>query len=55
MVTECIDIESLKIDYLSFVVCWLLAPAKLHLFFSFFVAVAIYSTNKANKAGGMCH
>jgi hypothetical protein len=24
-------------------------------FFSFFVAVAIYSTKKANKAGSMCH
>jgi hypothetical protein len=24
-------------------------------FFSFFVAVAIYSTNKANKAGSTCH
>jgi hypothetical protein len=24
-------------------------------FFSFFLAVAINSTNEANKAGGMCH
>jgi hypothetical protein len=50
-----IDIESLKIHCLRFVVCPLLAQpskGKLLLFFSFFVAVAIYSTNKANKAGG---
>jgi hypothetical protein len=24
-------------------------------FFSFFFAAAVYSTNEANKAGGMCH
>jgi hypothetical protein len=51
-----IDIKSLKIDCLRFVVCPLLVPAfqvqaSSFLFFSFFVAVAIYSTNKANKAG----
>ncbi len=27
---------------------------RISFFFSFFVAVAIYSTNKANKAGGTC-
>ncbi len=43
-------IESLKMECLRFVVCPLLALT----FFSFFVAVAIYSTNKSNKAGGTC-
>ncbi len=41
------------IDCLSFVMCPLLAPLVI-VFFSFFVAV-VYSTNEANKAGGMHH
>jgi hypothetical protein len=44
-----IDIERPKIDGLSFVMCLLLAQLKIG-FFSFF-AVAVYSTNEANKAG----
>jgi hypothetical protein len=41
-----------KIDCLRFVMCLLLVPV-LKGFFSFFFAVAVYSTNKANKAGSM--
>ncbi len=47
-----IDME--KIDCLRFVMCPLLALPHPRLF-SFFFAVAIYSTNETNKAGGMCH
>jgi hypothetical protein len=45
-----IDIERPKIDCLSFVMCPLLAQLKI-VFFSSFVAAAVYSTNEANKAG----
>ena len=41
-----------KIDCLSFVMCPLLAQPIIAFFSSFF-AVAIYSTNEANKAGSM--
>ena len=40
-----------NIDSLSFVMCLLLAQVVIG-FFSFFFAMAIYSTNEANKAGG---
>ncbi len=37
-------------------VCYVPAASATFLaFFSFFLAVAIYSTNEANKAGGMHH
>ncbi len=39
-----------NIDSLSFVMCLLLAQAVIG-FFSFFFAMAVYSTNEANKAG----
>ncbi len=48
-----IDIKSLQIDCLRFVMCPQLAPVLIGIF-SFFIAAAINSTNKANKAGGMC-
>jgi hypothetical protein len=47
---ETIDIQR-KIDCIRFVMCPLLAPY----FKPFFLAVAINSTNEANKAGSMCH
>jgi len=40
-----------NLDCLSCVVCQLLAP----LVIGFFFAAAIYTTNEANKAGGMRH
>ncbi len=51
-----IDIESLrnrllKIGYVPATIAGL---ARVTFFFSFFVAVAINSTNEANKAGGTC-
>ncbi len=45
---DTIDIESLQIDCLRFVMCPLLAPVFQA---SSFFAVAINSTNVANKAG----
>jgi hypothetical protein len=54
-----IDIESLPNRLLKF--CYVAATSanlpRVSFFFSFlfFVAVAIYRTNKANKAGGTCH
>ncbi len=45
-----IDIERPIIDCLSFVMCPLLAQLKTG-FFSIFFAVAVYSTNEANKSG----
>ncbi len=56
---ESIDIKSLQNRLLK--ICCLAATSaslpRVSFFFSFlfFVAVAIYSTNKANKAGGMRH
>jgi hypothetical protein len=44
------DIERLKIDCLSFVMCPLLAQLKIG-FFSFIFVAAVYRTNEANKAG----
>ncbi len=41
-----------NIDCLSFVMCPLLVPVLIGVFSSFF-AVAVDSTNEANKAGGM--
>ncbi len=42
-----IDIKRPKIDCLNFVMCPLLEQLKI----CFFFAVAVYSTNEANKAG----
>jgi hypothetical protein len=51
-----IDIER---KYRLLKVCYVLATSaslpRVSFLFSFLVAVVIYSTNEANKAGGTCH